>query len=77
MVKLFLITIFLKDGEDIKGEVGITLNKNKRIDHTGIRVELIGVIENQFDKNQNSTFLQIVRDLEPPGALTDNVTYDF
>ena len=30
-----------------------------------------------MDKNQNSTFLQIVRDLEPPGSLTDNVTYDF
>jgi len=33
------------------------LNKNKRIDHLGIRVELIGVIENLIDKNQNSTFL--------------------
>jgi len=61
------------DGEDIKGQVAITLNKNKRIDHLGIRVELIGVIENLYDKNQNSTFLQIVRDLEPQGALTDNV----
>lgn len=38
------------DGEDIKGQVGITLSKSKRIDHMGIRVELIGVIENNFDK---------------------------
>jgi len=45
------------DGEDIKGQVSITLNKNKKIDHLGIRVELIGVIENLYDKNQNSTFL--------------------
>lgn len=45
------------DGEDIKGQVAITLNKNKRIEHLGIRVELIGVIENLYDKNQNSTFL--------------------
>lgn len=57
--------------------MAITLNSGKRIDHTGIRVELIGVIENLYDKNQNSTFLQIVRDLEPPGCLTDNVQYDF
>lgn len=45
------------DGEDIKGSVSVALNKNKRIDHQGIRVELIGVIENLYDKNQNSTFL--------------------
>ena len=31
------------------------MNKNKRIDHLGIRVELIGVIENFIDKNQNSS----------------------
>jgi len=40
-----------KDGEDIKGQVSIQLNKNKKIDHLGIRVELIGVIENLYDKN--------------------------
>lgn len=55
----------------------INLNKNKKLDHLGIRVELVGIIENLYDKNQNSTFLQLVRDLEPPGSLTDNMTYDF
>jgi len=39
------------DGEDIKGQVAIQLNKNKRIDHLGIRVELIGMIENLYDKS--------------------------
>ena len=55
----------------------INLVKGKRIEHLGIRVELIGVIENLYDKNQNTTFLSLVRDLEPPGVLTDNVSYDF
>lgn len=50
----------------------INLNKGRKLDHTGIRVELIGQIENMIDKNQNSTFLSLVRDLEPPGTLTDN-----
>ena len=53
------------------------MSNKKKLDHMGIRVELIGVIENLYDKNQNSTFLQLVRDLEPPGSLTDNMTYDF
>lgn len=53
------------------------MNKGKKLDHLGIRVELVGVIENLYDNKQNTTFLQLVRDLEPPGSLTDNMTYDF
>lgn len=55
----------------------INLTKGKRIEHLGIRVELIGVIENLYDQKQNTTFLSLVRDLEPPGVMTDNVSYDF
>lgn len=71
------VCVCAQDGEDVKGQVLINLNKGKKLDHLGIRVELVGVIENLYDKNQNSVFLQLVRDLEPPGALTDNMTYDF
>jgi len=46
----FKAPVFM-DGEDIKGQVAIQLNKNKRIDHLGIRVELIGMIENLYDKS--------------------------
>lgn len=55
----------------------INLNKGKKLDHLGVRVELIGVIENLYGRDQNTVFLQLVRDLEPPGNLTDNTTYDF
>ena len=61
----------------MKGKVVINLSKGKKVEHTGIRVELIGVIENLYDKNQTMQFLTLMRDLEPPGALTENVTYDF
>jgi len=61
----------------VKGDVEISLSKGKKLDHLGIRVELIGQIENLLDKNQSSTFLQLVRDLEPPGSLTDNASYPF
>jgi len=65
------------DGEDVKGTVGVNLSKGKKLDHQGIRVELIGQIENMLDAKQSSTFLQLVRDLEPPGSLTDNQVYNF
>lgn len=61
----------------MRGTVSISLNKGKKLDHMGVRVELTGVIENLYDKTQSSTFLQLVRDLEPPGSLTDDMNYDF
>ena len=43
--------VFL-DGDDVRGKIKIEMLKGKsKVDHTGIRVELIGVIENLFDKN--------------------------
>ena len=39
------------DGEDVKGKCIINLNKGKKIEHLGVRVELIGIIENLYDKN--------------------------
>ena len=66
-----------QDGEDVRGQITVNLLKNKKLDHMGIRVELVGIIENNLDKNHNSIFTQLVRDLEPPGSLTDNMSYDF
>lgn len=43
----------------------------------GIRVELVGVIENSFDKTQNFQFLNLTWELEPPGLLSNDMTYDF
>lgn len=74
---MLYLTNQMQDGEDVKGKVEINLNKAKKLDHLGIRVELVGIIENLLDAKQNSTFLQLVRDLEPPGALTDNASYPF
>lgn len=43
--------ICFQDGEDVRGQVIINLNKAKKLDHLGIRVELVGIIENLYDKN--------------------------
>ena len=48
--------VFL-DGEDIKGKIIIDMSKGKRIDHQGIKVELIGTIENLIDKAQTTNFI--------------------
>lgn len=47
------------------------------MDHLGIKVELIGVIENLFDKSQTTNFINLGSELEPAGVLTDSVEYNF
>ena len=48
-----------------------------KVDHQGIKVELIGTIENLFEKSQTTNFIQLGQELEPPGALTDSAEYNF
>ena len=53
------------------------MSKGKRLDHLGIKVELIGQIENLFDKTQSTNFIQLAQEMEAPGTLTDTSTYNF
>jgi vacuolar protein sorting-associated protein 26 len=62
------------DRENVTGKVIINLNKLKNIEHKGIKIELLGVIENLTDKKNISKFITLIRDLEPPGALNNEVT---
>jgi len=62
------------DREDISGKVIINLNKIKKLEHTGIKIELTGSIEQLNDKKNVSRFITITRDLEPAGILTNEVT---
>jgi vacuolar protein sorting-associated protein 26 len=62
------------DTDTISGKVLIELNKNKNFEHSGVRIELIGVIENYRDKKLTSRFIALTRDLEPPGKLDNEIT---
>ena len=62
----------------MKGKIKIEMLKGKsKVDHLGIKVELIGIIENLFDKNQSTTFINMAQELEAPGILNDSVEYTF
>ena len=62
------------DREDVSGKVIINLNKLKKLEHTGIKIELTGLIEQLNDKKNVSRFITITRDLEPSGIITNEVT---
>lgn len=63
-----------RDRENITGKVIINLNKIKKFEHKGIKIELIGMIENLHDKKNVSKFINLTKDLEPPAFITTEIT---
>jgi vacuolar protein sorting-associated protein 26 len=62
------------DKENVSGKVIINLNKTKKFEHQGVKIDLIGVIEHIQDKKNVSRFIALTRDLEPPGLLSSELT---
>lgn len=63
--------------DKINGRVEVKLDKKKKFDHMGIKVELIGLIETNSDKILGSTFMSNAMDLEAPGSLSDDKSFEF
>ncbi len=61
------------DRENITGKVIINLNKTKKLEHQGIKIELLGLIEHYQDKKNASRFITLAKDLEPPGTLSNEI----
>jgi hypothetical protein len=56
------------DKESISGKILLNIKKEKKVEHQGIKVEVIGLIEFEKDKKNPSKFIALTRDLEPPGT---------
>lgn len=63
------------DTDPIRGKIIVELNKNKNFEHNGIKVELIGIIENYKEKSKSSRFIALTRELESPGQLNNEITH--
>lgn len=44
------------------------------MEHKGIKIELVGLIEHLQDKKNVSRFISLTKDLEPPGVMTSEIT---
>ena len=64
------------DGETVAGNVSINL-KGRKLEHHGIRVEFVGQIEMFYDRGNHHDFLSLVRQLSPPGELTQFTKFPF
>lgn len=63
--------------ENIVGEVSIEPARGKKVEHNGVKIELLGQIELYFDRGSFYDFTSLVRELEVPGNLYERKTYPF
>ncbi|CAG9327860.1 VPS26B_2 [Blepharisma stoltei] len=63
--------------EDISGRLVVNMKRGKKIEHQGIKVELIGRIDITYERNQTSDFVSMSRELEPPGTINESATIPF
>ena len=52
------------------GKVNINVDDGKKIDHLGIKIELLGQTEMFYDRGNYYEFCSAVRELAIPGSLT-------
>lgn len=63
--------------ETVAGSINVVMSKGKKIEHVGIKVELIGQIELFYDRGNHFEFSSLMRELAPPGVLRDSETFPF
>ncbi|ODV85264.1 hypothetical protein CANARDRAFT_199170 [[Candida] arabinofermentans NRRL YB-2248] len=66
-----------KDGETVKGQVTIRTRDNKKVEHLGVRIQLLGTIETNNDGIQADDFLSLAHELASPGELKHPETFQF
>lgn len=65
------------DGETLQGTVVIQPRNSKRLQHDGIKIELIGCIELFYDRGNHYEFLSLMQELAAPGDIRDTETLPF
>jgi len=63
------------ENETVAGSINLAMKKGKKIEHVGIRVQLIGQIE--VGGQEPFEFTNLVSELAPPGVLKDSETFPF
>eukprot|EP00250_Pteridium_aquilinum_P023023 c26071_g1_i1 orf=118-1035(+) len=63
--------------ESLVGQVRLVPHPGKRIEHQGIKLELLGQIEIGFDREKSSDFTSLVKELDNPGEIYNIKNYSF
>merc|ERR1711970_527360 len=65
------------DGDTVSGVVTVTPAFGKKVDHQGVKIELLGQIEAYYDKGSFYDFIAAVREVAGPGEIREETKYDF
>ncbi|KAL8429048.1 hypothetical protein Efla_005866 [Eimeria flavescens] len=65
------------DVEDVSGVATLNMKTGKKLEHNGIKVELVGQVDMLYDRSSTYDFFSISKDLEPPGLLLESKKYKF
>lgn len=65
------------DGETVKGTITLFTKEGKRVEHQGVKVQLLGTIETNNDGLSSSNFLSLATELAAPGQLVHSESYPF
>ncbi|XP_013671616.1 vacuolar protein sorting-associated protein 26B [Brassica napus] len=71
-----LVPLF-QSQETLSGKVCIEPYQGKKVEHNGVKVELLGQIEMYFDRGNFYDFTSLVRELDVPGDIYERKTYPF
>ncbi|XP_022158323.1 vacuolar protein sorting-associated protein 26A-like isoform X1 [Momordica charantia] len=71
-----LVPLF-QSQENITGKITIDPLQGKKVDHNGVKIELLGQIEMYFDRGNFYDFTSLVRELDVPGEIYEKKTYPF
>lgn len=63
--------------DDILGEVKVASATGKKVEHQGVKVQLLGQIELASERGHFHDFVSLVRELAPPGEFTSTTSYPF
>lgn len=66
-----------KDGESVKGVVTLRTKEGRKLEHLGVRVQLLGSIETNTDGILSSEFLTLATELAAPAQLSHPESYPF
>ncbi|KAG8476385.1 hypothetical protein CXB51_033306 [Gossypium anomalum] len=74
--QMVMVPLF-QSQENIAGKISIEPLQGKKIEHNGVKVELLGQIEMYFDRGNFYDFTSLVRELDVPGDIYERKTYPF
>ncbi|KAF5202216.1 Vacuolar protein sorting-associated protein 26b [Thalictrum thalictroides] len=74
--KTVMVPLF-QSQENIVGEVSIEPFQWKKVEHNGVKIELLGQIEMYSDRGNFYDFTSLVRELEVPGDIYERKSYPF